>query len=129
MKNYFENPKHILIVAAYTLCTAVVFAAGCLIGAHTGGGMQVQSEPVTVKQVPAAETAATQAVPQKTAYRVIIEDGELRLYMDKDGSGRLISNEPISEASFPSRDIAELKEGKAFDTLDDALAMMENFLS
>jgi hypothetical protein len=95
---------------------------GCAIGYNNG-----RIEPVSVTTAAEEETAAPTVAPQ--IYRVILEDGELRLYSDKDGISRLISSEEISEQSFPSSDTAALKEGRSFKELNEALELMENFLS
>ncbi|MGN0182992.1 MAG: hypothetical protein ACI4DP_11395 [Candidatus Ornithomonoglobus sp.] len=128
MKQLFTNPRNILAIAAYVCLTAAIFAVGIGIGYQNGKGLMTTQASVTATGIPAEALLpmTTEAPPR---YRVILEDGELRLYLDENGTSRLISNDEISEASFPASDIAELKEGFHFDTLSDALALMENFLS
>lgn len=127
MNNLSEKTRHILLLTAYLCFAAVLFAAGCAVGYRRGGSMLSAPTVVTSAGVPKASEEPSEE-PRKP-YRIILEDAELRLYLDKDGAGRLISNEPISESSFPAADIAELKEGMTFDSLSEALALMENFLS
>ncbi len=132
IKKLTKNPtaRHILTAASYVFLTALFFGAGYLIGFENGDGML--STPVSVSS--AAEDSATPApspvhTEAVTAYRVILEDGELRLYLDENGTSKLISNETVSEALFPKNDIESLKAGLLFSSLEDALSMMENFLS
>ena len=49
--------------------------------------------------------------------------------MDKSGLSRLISNEPFTEQLYPKEDTESLKNGLHFERLEDALTMLENFLS
>lgn len=127
MKNLSQSTRNIIIISAYLFLTVIFFITGYSIGLKNGEKL---SEPFVAASVP--NTLATN-IPLETVspsqYRVILEDGELRLYMDENGTGRLISNEKVSEESFPPHDIATLKEGKTFPTLEEALALMENFLS
>ncbi len=119
--------RNIILIAAYLFLTAAFFFAGYGIGFRNGGGMLKDTVPAASAAVPAVQTS--QPLQVSPLYRVILEDGELRLYLDENGTSRLISNEEISESSFPSHDIASLKEGMKFSELDDALSLMENFLS
>ncbi|MDD6763564.1 MAG: hypothetical protein PUD92_08080 [Clostridiales bacterium] len=128
MKQLLTNPRNILAIAAYVCLTAAIFAVGIGIGYHNGKGLMTMQASVTATGIPDG-TPAPAASETPPRYRVILEDGELRLYLDENGASRLISNNEISEASFPASDVAELKEGIHFDTLSDALALMENFLS
>ncbi|MBR0366234.1 MAG: hypothetical protein IJH94_05485 [Clostridia bacterium] len=101
---------------------SIFFYIGFTSGVHKNttdntGSATVMSIP---SHIPTAE-------PQR--YRVRLEDGELRLYHDEGGISRLISSEEISEGSYPTRDIAVLKDGVIFETTEAALTLMENFLS
>lgn len=126
MKQIPINTRNILTTAAYLFLTAAIFAAGIGIGYRSGGAAEQAS--VTATGVPAASAPPAQsAAPAR--YRVVLEDGAIRLYLDENGISRLISDDEISESSFPVSDIAELKEGFLFDSLSDALELMENFLS
>lgn len=128
MKNLSLPARNIIVIATYLFLTAIFFAIGYAIGFKNGEVLL--SEPYVSASAGNAETTNIPiATVSPSQYRVILEDGELRLYLDKNGEGRLISNEKVSEDSFPAHDIATLKEGKSFDTLDEALALMENFLS
>lgn len=121
--------RHILTAASYVFLTALFFGAGYLIGFENGDDML--STPVSVSS--SADETDTTPSPAPTemsaSYRVILEDGELRMYLDENGGSRLVSNEQVSEALFPKSDIETLKKGLFFNTLEEALSMMENFLS
>lgn len=127
MKQLLTSSRNILAAAAYVCLTAAFFAAGIGIGYRGGKGLMTTQASVTATGIPAETRVPTAARAQR--YRVVLEDGELRLYLDGNGTSRLISNDEISEASFPASDVAELKEGFRFEELSDALALMENFLS
>ena len=118
--------RYILISASYVFLTAVFFLGGYYTGFKSGGSIINESTAEAI--VPAAAAPAAETIlPQQ--YRVILEDSELRLYSDENGISRLISSEEISEGSFPTRDVAVLKEGVIFNRTQDALTFMENFLS
>ena len=123
MKNLKPIYRYIIITASYLFVTAIFFTAGYGVGFKSGNGLV--SEQVSASVV----TASASPTGEPRRYRVILEDAKLRLYSDEDGISRLISDYPISEASFPAHDIAALKEGVVFDRSEDALALMENFLS
>lgn len=131
MKKLMQDPtsRHILTAASYVFLTALFFGAGYLIGFENGDGML--STPVSVSS--SADETDTTPSPAPTemsaSYRVVLEDGELRMYLDENGGSRLVSNEQVSEALFPKSDIETLKKGLFFNTLEEALSMMENFLS
>lgn len=120
--------RNIIIITAYLFLTAAFFFAGYTIGFKNGGGLLRDNIPAASAAVPSA-AQTMQPLIVSPVYRVILEDGQLRLYLDENGTSRLISNEEISESAFPSHDIASLKEGMKFSRLDDALSLMENFLS
>ncbi len=128
MKNLSLSTRNIIVIATYLFLTASFFIAGYFIG--FSNGRNIISQPyVTTSTSSVHPTVFPISTVSPARYRVILEDGELRLYLDENGTGRLISNEKVSEESFPAHDIATLKEGKSFETLDEALALMENFLS
>ena len=132
IKRLLENKtsRYILTATSYLLLTAAFFGAGYAIGTSNGGGLV--SAPVYVA-APAEDNspspAAIPSTPLPDGYRLILEDGELRLYMDKGGFSRLISNEPFTEQLYPKEDTESLKNGLHFERLEDALTMLENFLS
>ena len=132
MNSFFNKPisstaRNIIISASYVFLTALFFAGGYSIGYHNGGGMI--STPVAVTTQAEDSTPEPSPTIEPSFYRVILEDGELRLYKDENGSSRLISHEEISEGAFPGYDIEILKGGRSFPTIEDALELMENFLS
>ncbi|MCH5212227.1 MAG: hypothetical protein J1G06_04365 [Oscillospiraceae bacterium] len=118
--------RYILISASYVFLTAVFFLGGYYTGFKSGGSIINESAAEAIVPAAAAPVAETN-LPQQ--YRVILEDSELRLYSDENGISRLISSKEISENSFPTRDVAVLKEGVTFNRTQDALTFMENFLS
>lgn len=126
MKNLSLNVRHILIITTYLFLTVIFFVIGYAIGLKNGE--KILGEPLITTATNSVTKIPT-ATLSPSRYRVILEDGELRLYFDENGESRLISNEKVSEESFPAHDIATLKQGKAFITLDEALSLMENFLS
>lgn len=131
--NYFFNKplspmvRNIIISVSYVFLTAVFFAGGYAIGYRNGGGML--STPTAVTTTAEENTPVPSPTIQPSGYRVILEDSELRLYKDENGSSRLISHEEISEGAFPGYDIEILKGGRSFSTIEEALELMENFLS
>lgn len=115
--------RYIIVSASYLFLTAVFFIAGYSIGKRT-------LPPTLIHEAAAISTApAETSAPSAPKYRVILEDNELRLYCDDMGLSRLMSSEKVSPDSFPSRDVAILKEGIVFDNTEAALTLMENFLS
>lgn len=132
MNNFFNKPvspalRNIIISLSYVFLTAVFFAGGYAIGYKNGGGML--STPAAVTTQAEDSTPSPSPTAEPTGYRVILEDSELRLYKDENGSSRLISHEEISEGAFPGYDIEILKGGRSFSTIEEALELMENFLS
>lgn len=128
MQKFTFSRRNITVIASYLFLTAIFFIFGLLIGFHNGDDPIIKE---TTAQT-AAEFSATQnplPTVSPSNYRVILEDGELRLYIDENGVSKLISREEISEASYPISDIAELKGGIIFETADAAIALMENFIS
>ena len=115
--------RYIIVSASYLLLSAVFFSAGYFLGRST------VPQPVIreAASIPIAQPSTEEPRPAK--YRVVLEDGELRLYCDENGTSRLMSSEKISPDSFPSRDVAILREGIVFDSSEAALTLMENFLS
>lgn len=128
MEKFTLNRRNITIILSYLFLTAVFFIFGLLIGFHNG------DDPI-VKETSTSATAAQDSTPSQipqqppSNYRVILEDGQLRLYIDENGISRLISQEEISEDSYPVSDIASLKKGLIFETSDGAISLMENFIS
>lgn len=118
------NPlyRNIILVTSYLFLSSVFFFGGYIAGTNVYD--LKDQEAAALVSVPSVSPSVE---PQN--YRVILEDGELRLYLDGNGISRLISSESISEESFPARDVATLKEGIIFENTEDALTLMENFLS
>lgn len=128
MDKFKRITRYIIPVLSYLFLTGLFFSAGYLIGVRS------TDEIMTVNPIITATEASRQdeeVIPEeaKKHYRVILEDGQIRLYIDEDEKSRLISNDTISEAAYPCSDIAKLKEGVIFDVLSDALSFIENFLS
>ena len=114
--------RNIILIFSYLFLMSIFFYIGFTSGMHKTATDNTDNAAVVSipSHIPTAE-------PER--YRVILEDGELRLYHDEGGISRLISSEEISEASYPTRDIAVLKDGVIFETSEAALTLMENFLS
>ena len=115
--------RYILISGSYLFLTAVFFTAGFFIGRSSPVRPAI-TEAAAISAPPAATAAA-----QETKYRVVLEDAELRLYVDENGISRMMSAQQISPESYPVRDVAILREGIVFDNSEAALTLMENFLS
>ena len=128
MKEFNLNRKNITIIASYLCLTAIFFSIGFFCG-------KTNKEKELLKEVSANITSSPYASIMPTfsattsSYRVILEDGELRLYFDEGNKSRLISSEKISEDAYPVSDIATLKKGLNFDTTESAIELMENFIS
>lgn len=132
--NFFKKPispklRNILITASYVFLTALFFTAGYSVGYYNGGGMLTSSVTVETIQTEPPMPATPSPTVSPVQYRVILEDGELRLYEDTGETSKVISHEKISEWSFPSYDMDTLKEGRIFLNIEDAVSLMENFLS
>lgn len=127
MEKFTFNRRNITVIASYLFLTAIFFIFGLLIGFHNGDDPILKEASNTVTVPDNTLLPVTTAPPSN--YRVILEDGELRLYIDENGISRLISREEISEDSYPVADIASLKRGLIFETADGAISLMENFIS
>ena len=127
MKNLNLNVRNIITVISYLFVAITVFALGYLLGFKSIDD-KLMTEATSQVNSPYQSSSPTLS-PQNTSYRVILEDGEIRLYIDESGTSRLISAEEISETAYPVSDIASLKNGFAFDSMDKAISLMENFIS
>lgn len=127
MKNLTLNKRNIFIALSYLFIATVVFIAGYFWGINKIND-QIFNETVTQANSTDVNTVST-PLPYQTTYRVILEDGQIRLYIDENGISRLVSSEEISEDAYPISDIASLKKGFIFDTMDKAISLMENFIS
>ena len=115
--------RYILISGSYLFLTAVFFTAGFFIGRSS------PVQPAVIEAAAISSPPASTAAAQDMKYRVVLEDAELRLYVDEKGISRMMSAQQISPESYPVRDIAILREGIVFDNSEAALTLMENFLS
>ncbi len=127
MKNLTLNKRNIFIVLSYLFIATVVFTAGYFWGINKIN-KQIFNETVTQANSTDFNTIST-PLPSQTTYRVVLEDGQIRLYIDENGISRLVSSEEISEDAYPISDIASLKNGFIFDAMDKAISLMENFIS
>ena len=120
--------SNIIVISSYVFLTVIFFGLGLYIGFHNNNTPILEEVSSTATNVPVS-TMMPVITPTPSNYRVILEDGELRLYIDEGGVSRLISREVISEDSYPVADIASLKKGITFETADGAISLMENFIS
>ena len=127
MKNLTFNKRNIFIMLSYLFIATVVFITGYFWGINKINE-QFLNETVTQATSPNFNTVST-PLPTQATYRVILEDGQIRLYIDENGISRLVSSEEISEDAYPISDIASLKKGFIFDAMDKAISLMENFIS
>ena len=122
------NRRNITIIVSYVFLTALFFSLGYFFGFKNINEPIVSDVSTNVTSLPYQTPTPTQ--PQSIlSYRVILEDVEIRLYIDENGKSRLISSEKISEESYPVSDIASLKSGIEFETADEAVSLIENFIS
>ena len=122
------NRRNITIIVSYVFLTALFFSLGYFFGFKNINEPIVSDVSTNVTSLPYQTPTPTQ--PQSIlSYRVILEEGEIRLYIDENGKSRLISSEKISEESYPVSDIASLKSGIEFETADEAVSLIENFIS
>lgn len=128
MHKFFTNRRNITIIASYLFLTAVFFAVGYGIGITKKQSAIIKETTANVNSSP-YESSYPVHNTESASYRVILEDSELRLYLDSNSISRLISAEKISEASYPVSDIAALKKGITFDNTEKAVELMENFIS
>lgn len=129
MKDHIENilknrlARYILTGASYVLLTALFFGIGYSIG--TKRTESAFTAPVSAVS-PAEEASPSPAPTEEALCRLILEGSSLRLY---GADGTLMIGTEINEALFPRSDIELLRNGMEFKTTEEALAMMENFLS
>lgn len=128
MEKFKLNRRNITVIASYLFLTAIFFVFGLMIGFHNGDDPLIEEVSNSVMTTP-DNTFFPVPTKSPSNYRVILEDGELRLYIDENGISRLISHEKISEDAYPVSDIASLKKGLVFETADGAISLMENFIS
>lgn len=128
MEKFTLSRKNIFFILSYLFLTAVFFIFGLLIGFNNGNDPILKEASTTVNALP-DNTLIPLITENPSHYRVILEDGMLRLYIDENGTSRLISQEAISEDSYPVSDIATLKKGMIFETADGAISLIENFIS
>lgn len=122
------NRRHIILISSYLFLTVVFFSLGLFVGFRNGNEPILKEVSYNANNVPNT-TISPVTTQLPSYYRVILEDGELRLYIDENGISRLISQEKISTDSYPVSDIALLKNGMVFDNADEAVSLMENFIS
>lgn len=127
MQKFTLNRRHITVIASYLFLTAFFFIIGYFAGIRNTETDSLREAVSSVGEVP-HESASPYVIPPAT-YRVILEDSELRLYSDENGISRLISSEEISEDAYPVSDIASLKKGFSYNSIDDAVTLIENFIS
>lgn len=127
MKNLTFNKRNIFIMLSYLFIATVVFIIGYFWGLSKINE-EIFNETVTQATSHNINTVST-PLPLQTTYRVILEDGQIRLYIDENNISRMVSAEEISEDAYPISDIASLKKGFIFDTMDKAISLMENFIS
>ncbi len=119
--------RNIIISATYLFLIVAVFTIAFLLG-YNSGENSILLESSSHMSVPKASSSPT-LTPHTASYRVILEDREIRLYIDENGISRLISREEITEDAYPVSDIASLKNGFTFDNMNSAITLIENFIS
>lgn len=127
MQKITFNRRNIFILLSYLFLATLVFVVGYLLGFRSIDE-KLFNETSTQANAPYTNLSPTLS-PVGTSYRVILEDREIRLYIDENGISRLVSSEEIAEDAYPVSDIASLKNGFVFDTMDKAISLMENFIS
>lgn len=128
MQKFTLSRRNITIFFSYLFLVALFFATGYFAGTGNSGDRISKEAISNITSSPENSAVPTQtAIPYN--YRVILEDSQIRLYIDEGGISRLISAENISEESYPISDITLLKKGLVFDSADGAITMMENFIS
>ena len=128
MEKFMTKHRNIIITVSYLCLMVIFFSLGLFIGFKNGDEQLTKNVSSTVNNIPdKTEIPAQNQSPSN--YRLVLEDGELRLYVDEGGKSRLISAEAISEDTYPVADIALLKKGIIFESADSAVSMLENFIS
>lgn len=128
MQKFTLNRRNITILLSYLFLVAVFFVTGYFTGFNNVDRTLSEDAISNISTAPEGSAQPTQTTAPYN-YRVILEDSQIRLYIDEGGKSRLISAEDISEESFPISDITLLKKGLVFDTADGAITMLENFIS
>lgn len=127
MQKITLNRRNIIFILSYLFVATLVFIMGYLFG-FKSIDEKLFNETSTYANSPYTSLTPT-ITPTSALYRVILEDGQIRLYIDENGISRMILSEEISENAYPVSDIASLKNGFRFDAMDKAIALMENFIS
>lgn len=128
MKKINLDRRNITIILSYLCLTIFFFIIGFFSGKTKNTNDVIKYTSADINSVPYA--SATPLISESPSlYRVILEDGQIRLYFDEGGISRLVSSEEISEDAYPVSDIATLKKGMVFSSTDEAIALMENFIS
>ncbi len=128
MQKFTLNRRNITILLSYLFLVTVFFITGYFTGFNNGDKTLSKDVISNISASPEGSAQPTQTTAPYN-YRVVLEDSQIRLYIDEGGKSRLISAEDISEESFPISDITLLKKGLVFDTADGAITMLENFIS
>ena len=105
MEKFTFTRRNITVITSYLLFTAIFFILGLLIGFKNGDDPIIKEVSSVTQNIPEF-TPVPFTTPSPSHYRVILEDGKLRLYIDENGVSRLVSQEEISE-DFSSLSIEE----------------------
>lgn len=127
MQKFILTHRNIFIIFSYLFLATLIFVIGYLFGFRSIDE-KLFSETSTQANAPYGDVPPTFS-PSTASYRVILEDREIRLYIDENGISRLVSAEEIAEDAYPVSDIASLKNGFLFSSMDEAISLMENFIS
>lgn len=120
-----KNLKNTLIISSYVLLVALFFSGGYALG-KIGAKENNTSTPMPTMNAVAANADSEVKSP---VYKVIAEDGVLKIYRCIGDEKTVITSEKISESVFPTEDIEELRKGVEFERLEGAQQMFENFVS
>ena len=113
----------------------VAFAAGIVAGFVKNGACdmtEATNEPVTEVAIKVMEEAATvEYAPKKLDYYLVESDGSYITLVEvfDDESKKVVEIMQFNTSVLPKADIMLLEEGMIFEEKDEALLMMENFVS
>ncbi len=129
----FDMKKMQWGICFFVICV-VAFAMGIITGFLRNSikeqDFEEDIEPHAAKSVIAEEETVTQRVVERICYTVISYGEDIVLLENfSDGSEVTLESTPMNKSVLPKEDIVLLEEGINFENKDEALMMIENFVS
>lgn len=120
-------------ICFFVICV-VAFAMGIITGFLKNSirekSFEEEIEIDAAKSVIAEEETVTQRAVERICYTVICRGDDIVLLENfSDGSEIEVESTPMNKSVLPKEDIILLEEGITFSNKEDALIMIENFVS